>query len=410
MNSWGRPLIGVFFALALGLVSACSSESDWVVPPPSTEPARGDVVAIERVGGYSRIFAKAMVWAAGMSDRVSVTHGVDLYRVTYWTQDETENLVTATGLLSRPRGTAANAVLSWHHGTSVTRHLVPSKPTPDEGVLASIAFAGHGYLLLAPDYVGLGGSLLPHPYYHAPTAAANIRDLIKAAQTLYGASQKAWPKRLFMTGFSQGGYNTFAALRDLQRTPLPDVALTAAASIGAPFDLAGFSFPNALKGEAQSASLYLAYIINSYARIYDEPLESVLREPFATHVPQIFSGNLEGDAVVAALPRNPRDLFTPEALARFDAGDWGWVGRYLTENSLVDFVPAVPVRLYYGRNDVDVSPSEAQTQAKRWAAVGKDVVAEDVGPFDHNASVIEAAPRLRNWFDAFLNEGTRPDE
>lgn len=106
---------------------------------------------------------------------------MDLYRLTYITLDKQANLVEATGLLTLPRTQAPIGLLSWQHGTAVTRALVPSAPTPDEGVLASIVFAGHGYILLAPDYVGLGGSDTAHPYYHAETSSANIRDLITAA-------------------------------------------------------------------------------------------------------------------------------------------------------------------------------------------------------------------------------------
>jgi hypothetical protein len=57
------------------------------------------------------------------------------------------------------------------------------------------------------------------------------------------------------------------------------------------------------------------------------------------------------------------------------------------------------VRLYYGELDVDVSPEEARSQARRWAQRGADARAVDVGPLDHEASVLEAAARVRDWFD-----------
>lgn len=63
------------------------------------------------------------------------------------------------------------------------------------------------------------------------------------------------------------------------------------------------------------------------------------------------------------------------------------------------------MRLYYGELDVDVSPEEARAQARRWSERGADARAIDVGPFDHDASVLEAAPRVRNWFDELSGGG-----
>lgn len=383
-------------------MSSCSISYRLEAPDLSSDPVRGDVIAVERLGGYSTLFARAIVWIAGMSDRISTRNGFDMYRLTYHTLGESGDLVEATGLLSLPRSDQAVGVLSWHHGTTVTRNLVPSTPTPDEGILASIAFAGHGYILLAPDYLGFGGSTLDHPYYHRSTAASSIRDFVLAARSVVQTSDLEWPASLYLTGFSQGGYNTMVALEDIESNPLQGVELRAAASIAGPFDLDGFSLPNALKGESASASLYLAYIANSYARIYGEPLDSMIRQPYADRLAEVFSGDMQGEEAIAALPANPRELFTESALAGFESENYGWLGEYMAANKIMNFTPKTPVRLYYGSNDVDVSPQEALSQVERWQLGGLTVIAEDVGPFDHNESVVEAVPRIREWFDSFM--------
>ncbi|MCG8415643.1 MAG: hypothetical protein MI746_15615, partial [Pseudomonadales bacterium] len=352
----------------------------------------GEIIAIERVGGYSELFADIILWITGMSDRVPASYGFDLYRMTYWTAGEDRQLTPATALVTIPRAEDFKGVLGWLHGTAVTRDLVPSTPTPDEGVLVSVAFAGHGYILIAPDYLGFGGSTTNHPYYHAPSAASTVRDAIVATEKLIRLSNLAWPEDLFLTGFSQGGYNTIVATRDIESNPIPNIDLQAAAPIAGPFDLAGFSVPNALKGESPSASLYLAYMINSYARIYSEDIGSLAQEPYATQIPVLFDGLHSGDEVVAALPEQPRDLFHPQVWDDFEQGNFRWLGDRLRENSTHQFVPDTPIRLYYGSEDLDVSPQEATDQIQRWQAAGLSMQAVDVGPFDHNESVIEAAP------------------
>jgi hypothetical protein len=227
-----------FLALLATAFVGCGSPPDL---PLATDASarRGAVKSVERVGGQPGWLAKTLVWWAGMSERLPVEHGTTLYRVEYWTVDPTGDFIPASGLVALPRASVLRGVVSWQHGTTVERTEVPSKPTPDEGVVVALAFAGHGYLLAAPDYLGLGSS-----------------------------------------------------------------------------------------------------------------------------------------------PARPT-----------------WLGERLRENDLGAFMPRAPVCAYYGSLDVDVSPEEARAQARCWAAHGVDARAIDVGAFDHEASVLEAAPLVRAWFD-----------
>jgi pimeloyl-ACP methyl ester carboxylesterase len=389
-------------ALLAVALFACRSGLDL---PLSMDPAtarRGDIRSVERVAVYPFWLAKGLVWWSGMSARLPVEHGTTLYRVEYWTQGPAGDTVVASGLVALPRTRELRGIVSWQHGTATERSEVPSKPTPDEGVVASVAFAGHGYLLAAPDYLGLGASPGRHPYYHAESTAASVVDLLRAARRLAEAEGFAWPDKLFLSGFSQGGHATLAALRELQEADEPGLRVTAAAPIAGPFDLSGLSFPRALEGEAQSSSLYLGYLVASYSRVYGEPLGSTLLPQHARAVEELFDGSHGGEAIIEALPRDPREMFQPEFLEAFEARRPNWLVDRLRENDLVALTPRVPVRLYYGGLDVDVSPEEARAQARRWSERGIDARAIDVGPFDHDASVLEAAPLVRDWFDELI--------
>lgn len=404
-----RNLSTKFFSLLVilflsGVLASCATRPELATQFTSAASS-GRIISVERVGGFSEFIADLILWVADMSDRVPASYGFDMYRLSYWTTGEDSELTPATALVTIPRADEFKAVLGWLHGTAVTRDLVPSTPTPDEGVLVSVAFAGHGYILVAPDYLGLGGSTTDHPYYHAPTAASTIRDAIIATNTLIRQSNLIWPNQLFLTGFSQGGYNTMVATRDLESNPIQQVQLQAAASIAGPFDLAGFSVPNALKGESESASLYLAYMINTYSRIYGEDIGSLVKEPYASQIPALFDGTNSGEEVVAGLPEHPRELFHEQVWSDFERGNFRWLGDRLRENSTHLFNPQTPVRLYYGSEDLDVSPQEATDQIQRWDSAGITAEAVNVGPFDHNGSVAEAAVLVRQWFDEFLAAG-----
>jgi len=390
--------------LALALL-ACRSDLDLPLVTDAAAAQPGEIRSVERVGGQPRWLAKGLVWWSGLSARLPIEHGTRLYRVEYWTRGLTGEPVVASGLVALPRAPTLRGVVSWQHGTITQRSEVPSKPTRGEGVLAALAFAGHGYLLAAPDYLGLGASSGRHPYYDAEVTATSVVDLLRAAQRVARAEGFAWPEALFLTGFSQGGHATIAALRALEAADEPGLRVTAAAPIAGAFDLSGLSFPRALEGEARSSSLYLGYMVASYAHVYGVAIDSILLPEQARAVDVLFDGSHDGETIMATLPRDPRAMFRPEVLADFEAGRSSWLADRLRENDLVAFTPRAPVRLYYGDRDVDVSPEEAHAQARRWTERGADARAVDVGPFEHDPSALEAAILARDWFDTLAAAG-----
>jgi hypothetical protein len=360
---------------------------------------RGAVASVEAVGGYPGWVLRTLIWWQGLSDAVPTQYGVSLYRVEYWTPAPDGRLVRASGLVAFPRSDALRGVVSFQHGTASERSAAPSTPDPNNGVVAAAVFAGHGYLLVAPDYIGLGTSTEPHPYYHAASIASSVVDLLRASRDVARAAGFAWPDALLLVGFSQGGHATLAAQRALEATPDACLEVRASASIAGPIDLAGIEFPAALQAKSRFASLYIAWIANTYARTYAMPLDSVIREPYASQLATLFDGAHGGDAIVAALPPRPRDMLAPAFLADYDAGRATWFVARLAENGLLDWTPRAPIRLYAGDADVDVAPEDARIAAAAFTARGGDVRAISVGATDHEGSVLAAAPLLRAWFD-----------
>ena len=187
--------------------------------------------------------------------------------------------------------------------------------------------------------------------------------------------------------------------RALESTPVDGLSVRASAPIAGPFDLAAISLPFALEGHSQASSLYLAYMVDSYANVYGEALDSALQEPYASLVPTLFDGVHDDDSIIAALPRNPREMFRDEFLRTYEDGDSNWLRERLVSNSLYDWSPRAPIRLYFGSLDVDVSPREAELEAARLRERGADVATVDVGAFDHEGSVLQSVPMLLAWFD-----------
>jgi dienelactone hydrolase len=295
-----------------------------------------------------------------------------------------------------PRG-----VVSYQRGTNPLRTEVPSTPSVQEGLLGAAIFAGRGYIYLAADYIGGGVSHDLHPYYHAETTANAVVDLLRAARDWTRAQGMTYPRPLLLTGFSQGGHATMAAHRALQMLDDPDLQVTASAPIAGVYDLGEIGIRFAILEPEAVNALYIAYIANSYSAIYGQPLDSFLREPYASQVPRLFDGTNTGAEIIAALPATIEGLIQPEMLEQLRAGERTWFADAMADNDVYDWMPAVPVRLYYGERDLDVGAEQSIVTADWMTGLGADVEAISAGETNHTETVYAALPDVLAWFDTF---------
>lgn len=360
----------------------------------------------ERIGMVPHLVVRWLFRRNGIARQIPTEHGVTLFRLRYSTVAPDGRQVAASGLVALPRGrTRARGVVSWHHGTASLRSAAPSNKDVVNGLLPAAVFAGHGYVLLAPDYLGFGVSDEPHDYYLTEHMATVATDFVVSARTALVEQGLEVPTPLLLGGFSEGGHAALAVQRRIERTPMVGLEFVATAPVAAAVDLAGLGVAGALAGGSRFGSLYLAWIAKSYASFYGESLASVVRADWIAIVERYFDGNHEGDATVAALPTDPRALVTDEFLAASDRGGEHWLLARLAENGFDDWVPAHPVRMYFGRDDRDVTPDQATQFAARAAAGGGDITAVCVGDVDHDDSLLPAVPLLRNWFDELTAPG-----
>lgn len=356
---------------------------------PRTEPAAPPGLTFLR--SYSALESWLLLRLAGVKG-VKPRRRIDCYRLSYPTHDSDGRGVTATGMVALPRGAKAKGLVSFQHGTTTTRTAVPSNLSTD-GLAGAILFGGAGYVAVAPDYLGLGGSKGPHPYLVAGDAARAVIDLIVAARRVEGVPSTP----PFMVGFSQGGHASLAALRTLEAA---GQAVLGVAAIAGPHNLLTISFKNALRGGSPQHSLYLAYTARGYAARYGQPLASLLAPAYVALVPDLFDRPHTPEEIIAALPVDPRALFTPRFLVAYDTGGRHWFLDAMAANEVSGFTPKAPVRLYYGGLDRDVPPEEAIATARRMTAAGADARAVDVGAVGHDPSALEAAPMILEWLEA----------
>jgi dienelactone hydrolase len=388
--------VGLILLLALAATSISAQETTRM----TTESERA-LRSAEALGSYPLPLVETALARSPFADSITPEYGVDLYRLIYTTTDYAGKQITASGLLAVPQTNTLRGVVSYQRGTNPLRTEVPSAPSVQEGLLGAAIFAGRGYLYLAADYIGGGVSTEMHPYYHADSATNAVVDLLRAAHDWTAEQAIAWPRPLLLTGFSQGGHATMAAHRALQMLDDPRFQVSASAPIAGPFNLSAISIPFSINGQAGLNSLYIAYIANAYSVIYDQPLDSFLREPYAGQVPVLFDGTHTSAEISAALPTVVEELVQPEMLAQLRSGEDNWFTEGARRNDVYDWTPAAPVRLYYGERDLDVGSEHAIFTAAHMSALGADVQAISAGETDHGQTILAVFSDVVAWFDSF---------
>lgn len=146
-----------------------------------------------------------------------------------------------------------------------------------EGLGIAAMFAAHGYIVVASNYAGYAGSSLNyHPYLNGEQQSADVMDSLQAARLALGRTASARHTRengkLFVTGYSQGGYVAMATHRALQAA---GIEVTAAAPGSGPYALAAMG-DALIAGEVDVGSTVFTTLVatsyqHSYGNVYDKP-------------------------------------------------------------------------------------------------------------------------------------------
>ncbi|MFI5719227.1 alpha/beta hydrolase family protein [Nocardia sp. NPDC051750] len=395
MVNVGRVLLMLLAVALVAPVAACGA----AVERPSAAPAaRGELVTAEQVMAMNG--PQTSGYLAEWNYPVAQANGVRGYRVEYGTIGPDGAPTTASGLVVVPdTGNTQLRAVSYAHGTMVRRDEAPSVADGSDRARTAM-FAAAGYLAVAPDYLGLGTGPGAHPYAHAPSEATASVDLLLAARTLLAQQEREVHPEALVTGFSQGGQAALALGKELSAGRAQGLSPGAVAAVSGPYEVQEVQAPAALDGrvEARQAVVFLAYWITAMNRIYhlyDRPADA-FRPPYAQRVENLFDGHHDLLSISAGLPRTPQELLTPEflELARNPTGPG--LRAMADSDTVCDWDPGVPVRLYGTSADRSVPFENSQRCLK--AELGADAELIDLGVADHGSTVNTALPQILDWF------------
>jgi dienelactone hydrolase len=372
-----------------------------VATPPSTD--RGAVVSAAVAGTFSASTITALAHFAGIT--LAATQSVTAYHIVYKTIDAFGAPTIASGEIAVPQHVeTARPVVIYMHGTVSQKTDVPSQLNL-EGLLG-VAFAAEGYVAEAPDYLGLGDSPGTHPYLHAASEASAGVDLMRAARRFCASNQIPISKRLFVSGYSQGGHASVALLRELESNETNEFTVTACAAGAGPYDMSVTTANDALSGRTPPDPYYFPYVLSGYQWVYGlvPNFADLFVAPYDTTLPPLFDGTHSGDEINAAMPADPKAVLKPEFVADFRSNPANPLHLALLDNDLIRWTPRTPLRLYACSGDQDVLPANAVVAQAAFAARGDtNVVVLDPDPgASHTACAVPAVFAWKDWFDTFL--------
>ncbi len=329
--------------------------------------------------------------------------GVDAYRVSY-EMPFLDSTITVSGALFEPTDldpNCPNPVHIYMHGTIFVRTDAPSFLSY-EGELGYL-MAGLGFTVLMPDYVGLGeDDEHLHPYVHAASEAASGSYLIDALHTSENPSGNAHDlNQLFISGYSQGGHAAMALHRELQEN-WPQYPVAASAPGSGPYSITGAQFPQTFADDSYSNPSYLAYTAlawqSVYGNLYENPNE-YFQEPYASELEGLLDGMTPSWEINAALPFYTADFVQPGMLdVLLNEGEPFEAAA--SDNDVYEWVPEVPLRMYYCTEDEQVFYQNALVAEAYMTDNGAESVeAIDLGAFDHVECAGQAIFGSTLWFN-----------
>ncbi|MCZ7682922.1 MAG: hypothetical protein M5U28_30615 [Sandaracinaceae bacterium] len=178
------------------------------------DPSLGSIVASQSLTRFSAASLTALVESQGVTVPEPLRYDTSLASITYVTQDRGD-LVEATALVAWPRGLPEDApdpdVVLFLHGSS--GYADGCGPTHDPGSqLLAALLASLGWMVVAPDYLGLRGdgepTGFPHPYLVGQATAIASLDAARAVLGMDPSTRAGLctSGRVLVLGGSQGGH------------------------------------------------------------------------------------------------------------------------------------------------------------------------------------------------------------
>ncbi len=405
--------VGAFAVLTAAVLTACSGGGD-VAPGPAIDltTARGTLVANPPVilasfptaTDFQNVLnstasGKGLLQLAG-----APKCGITFHYMEYNTVGAVGEATNATGGIMVPSGTdpacsGPRPVLLYSHGTTVEKGFNIASPATSEAGLVAAMYAAQGWIVVTSNYVGYDGSRSTyHPYLVGEQQSNDMIDALRAARKAFTAVGANDSGKLFLSGYSQGGYVSMATHQAMQTKYGSEFKVTASGNMSGPYSLVN-TFKTVFAGGVNAGATVFTPLIltawqKAYGNLYTSPSD-VYESAYATGIETLMPGPLTFTQLFTT-GKLPTKLFANGALvtpdpslnALFASGigtpnlikdsyrqavltnpnNPAWIAA--AKNDLLGFTPTRPVAMCYGAQDPTVFGSNTTDEARAFAIHG----------------------------------------
>jgi len=289
--------------------------------------------------------------------------GLKAYKITYYTKNEKNALVKATGLVMYPNVNYKLSTVIHDHPTTDSRNNVPSnlKGIFWFGFAMELSYALNGYIVMAPDYVGMGTGDGIHPYINSVTEGGATVDFVKAANKVLSQLNVKRYDEYFLAGYSQGGHAAMSTLKYLSVNNPDNLKIKYAFMGDGPYDLSGITLNEGiLQKDIYPVTAFIGYILNSCQsagyNIYTNNISEVISpdylNAFDYHVTKDNGGLLWGPIIW-------RNMFTSEFINDVINNQNANARKCLKANNVSDWYNKTPTTMGTSTIDEIIPPNNS---------------------------------------------------
>ncbi len=368
---------------------------------------RGKLVSYELTKTYTIADIEAEFASLGLdafSNILPISYAVDRYTIIYKTPDVNgTDLIEVSGAMLIPQNYECYAsMLNYNHGTMFDGAMTDG----DGEFIIGLLMSTDGYVSALPDYIGYGASKdKVHPYIIAKPSATTSVDMIRAARQFCREIGVELNDDLFVAGYSEGGFVAMATLKEIQELHSDEIKVTIGTPMSGPYQVFPLTRDSITSPTSVNAGLvsFVAYAYNAY---YDNMFDSwseIFKAPYDDIVPRIFNPENRETNLTGQLPAKAFDLFQPDFYEEVKTNDNHPFNVAMAENNIYDWVPEMPLKMYYCEADEQVSYVNALATLDTMLAKGADpenVTARSMGAtFMHAECAPFALINAKQWFD-----------